>query len=187
MAKATAPRGMARGRVLDAAMTLFERHGIAGTSLQMIADEVGVTKAAVYFQFHTKDEIVAALLERPLAQLNAVLDKAEGCATREEQIDVTLRGLIDLVLENRLGTSLIQRDPSLRDILDAHGAMEKTMSRLLTIMIGANPEPRGRVALAVYGAGLLQVGTDARLADLDEDVVRVELLAAGRRILAHGK
>ena len=34
-----------------------------GTSLQMIADAMGVTKAAVYHQFHTKEEIVLAVAE----------------------------------------------------------------------------------------------------------------------------
>ena len=33
----------AQTRVVDAAVTLFSRHGVGGTSLQMIADEIGVT------------------------------------------------------------------------------------------------------------------------------------------------
>ena len=53
----------ARERVLHAARSLFSEYGVSGTSLQMIADHLGVTKAAVYHQFHTKDEIVLALLD----------------------------------------------------------------------------------------------------------------------------
>ncbi|WP_156763496.1 TetR/AcrR family transcriptional regulator, partial [Mycobacterium scrofulaceum] len=51
----------ARTRVLDAALDLFATHGVSGTSLQMIADAVGVTKAAVYHQFRTKEQIVIAV------------------------------------------------------------------------------------------------------------------------------
>ena len=41
-------------------------HGSGGTSLQMIADAIGVTKAAVYHQYRTKDEIILAAAEDEL-------------------------------------------------------------------------------------------------------------------------
>ena len=50
-------RSAAQTRILVAALDLFAEHGVSGTSLQMIADALGVTKAAVYHQFKTKDEI----------------------------------------------------------------------------------------------------------------------------------
>ena len=52
-----------RERVIDAAVELFAGTASAGTSLQMIADHLGVTKAAVYYQFHAKEDIVLAVLE----------------------------------------------------------------------------------------------------------------------------
>src|SRR4029077_1297459 len=60
-------RSSAQTRVLDAAMALFADHGVSGTSLQMIADAIGVTKAAVYRQFKAKEDIVIAATERELA------------------------------------------------------------------------------------------------------------------------
>jgi AcrR family transcriptional regulator len=51
----------AQTRIIDAALALFAERGIGGTSLQMIADAIGVTKAAVYHQYNTKDEIVVAV------------------------------------------------------------------------------------------------------------------------------
>ena len=68
----------ARTRVLDAALDLFAQHGVSGTSLQMIADAVGITKAAVYHQFRTKDNIVLAVTERELFRLAPALDEAEA-------------------------------------------------------------------------------------------------------------
>jgi hypothetical protein len=44
------PNTPAQTRVIEAALALFAEHGISGTSLQMIADAIGVTKAAVYHQ-----------------------------------------------------------------------------------------------------------------------------------------
>ncbi|MCK5753751.1 MAG: helix-turn-helix transcriptional regulator, partial [Mycobacterium sp.] len=42
------PAGHTRDRLTAAAVELFTRHSFAGTSLQMIADELGFTKAAIY-------------------------------------------------------------------------------------------------------------------------------------------
>ena len=67
MARPMGPRGQGRARVLNAALELFAEHGVSGTSLQMIADHLGVTKAAVYHQFNTKEEIVRAVARAELA------------------------------------------------------------------------------------------------------------------------
>ena len=40
------PRTAAQERIIAAALGLFARYGVGGTSLQMIADEIGVTKRA---------------------------------------------------------------------------------------------------------------------------------------------
>ena len=55
-------------RVLVVALDLFAEHGVHGTSLQMIADDIGVTKAAVYHQFKTKEAIVVGAVEIELGQ-----------------------------------------------------------------------------------------------------------------------
>src|ERR1041385_8027277 len=54
------PLSPARHRTVAVALELFARYGVGGTSLQMIADELGVTKAAGYHQFRTKDDVVVA-------------------------------------------------------------------------------------------------------------------------------
>jgi AcrR family transcriptional regulator len=57
-------RTAAQTRILSAALDLFADHGVSGTSLQMIADAVGVTKAAVYHKFKTKEEVVIAVVSQ---------------------------------------------------------------------------------------------------------------------------
>ena len=49
----------------------------------MIADEIGVTKAAVYHQYKTKDEIVLAAAESELGRLAAVVEAAETESSAE--------------------------------------------------------------------------------------------------------
>src|SRR5215207_741495 len=53
-----------RPQVLDAALTLFLRHGYDGTSMQAVADAAGVTKPVVYACFASKDELFRSLLAR---------------------------------------------------------------------------------------------------------------------------
>ncbi|HWS45775.1 MAG TPA: TetR family transcriptional regulator, partial [Acidimicrobiia bacterium] len=82
MAATSAPHSAAQARIVDAALDLFAEHGVGGTSLQMIADAIGVTKAAVYHQFKTKDEIVLAVAEAELARLASAIDAAEAEPSR---------------------------------------------------------------------------------------------------------
>src|SRR5262244_714137 len=71
-----------KARIVEAALRLFTEHGVSGTSLQMIADAIGVTKAAVYHQYNTKEEIVLAVAEVVLAGLEAAATAAEAERSR---------------------------------------------------------------------------------------------------------
>src|SRR5690242_36295 len=101
----------AQTRVIDAAVDLFAAHGVGGTSLQMIADALGVTKAAVYHQFRTKDEIVIAVVEADMAHLTEALDAAEAEADRPDAVNLLLARLIDLAVEHRHMVPMLQSDP----------------------------------------------------------------------------
>jgi AcrR family transcriptional regulator len=53
-----------RERILVVAEDLFYRNGFAGTTMDMICSELGVTKPYVYYYFHNKHEIVETLAWR---------------------------------------------------------------------------------------------------------------------------
>ena len=59
--------------MLDAARALFAERGFAATSLQDIADAMGVRKANVYYYFKTKAAILDALLDERITGLDALL------------------------------------------------------------------------------------------------------------------
>jgi AcrR family transcriptional regulator len=50
-----------RQRILDVALDLFTEQGYDGTSLRQIAEQLGVTKAALYYHFESKEDILMAL------------------------------------------------------------------------------------------------------------------------------
>jgi AcrR family transcriptional regulator len=77
-----------RTRIQEVALELFIEHGYEATSLREIAERLGVTKAALYYHFKTKEDIVASLVQDRTDALKALLDWAEaqppGPRLREE-------------------------------------------------------------------------------------------------------
>ena len=56
--------------VLDAALTLFARHGYGATSVRQIAEEAGVSVGAVYHHFPDKEAMFRALIDEYKAITN---------------------------------------------------------------------------------------------------------------------
>ena len=71
-----------RTRILDAAETLMERNGVAGTSLDQILEAAKTSKGAFFHHFDSKRELTAVLMERyveaDLGQLRAGLVAVDG-------------------------------------------------------------------------------------------------------------
>ena len=51
-------------RILEEALKLFSQSGYMGTSMNDIAAELGVTKAALYKHYKSKQEILESIVER---------------------------------------------------------------------------------------------------------------------------
>lgn len=64
MAHQTARPPAARDRILQVAADLFYREGIRAVGVDRVTAESGVAKATLYQQFRSKDELVAACLQR---------------------------------------------------------------------------------------------------------------------------
>ncbi|GII60726.1 TetR family transcriptional regulator [Sphaerisporangium krabiense] len=77
-----------RARIQEIALRLFTEQGYEGTSLREIAEELGVTKAALYYHFRTKDDIVASLSEDRHTEMENLIkwaqDRPRGPETRRE-------------------------------------------------------------------------------------------------------
>jgi TetR/AcrR family transcriptional regulator, transcriptional repressor for nem operon len=53
-----------RTQILDIAQDLIQRVGVNAMSYQDISEAVGIRKASIHYHFPTKDDLVAALLDR---------------------------------------------------------------------------------------------------------------------------
>jgi AcrR family transcriptional regulator len=69
--------GDTRERILTVANELFIEQGYEGTSLREIADRLDITKAALYYHFRSKDEILETLLEPFDTLLDELLRRLE--------------------------------------------------------------------------------------------------------------
>lgn len=61
----------ATGRILDAALVEFERHGLRRVALDDVARRAGVSRTTIYRRFANRDELVGAVIERENAALFA--------------------------------------------------------------------------------------------------------------------
>jgi len=184
MARPQAPRGQGRARVIDAALDQFALHGVNGTSLQMIADHLGVTKAAVYYQFHAKEEIVLAVVESAFDDMVRFLDVAEATPSPDEAAASALAGLVDLVVDHRRAVSTLFGDPEAGRVIESHARFQGLKERLSGLLLGPDPDVRRRVAVTLVGAGTAQAAMAPELADVPDETLRVELLHTGHTLLA---
>jgi AcrR family transcriptional regulator len=163
-------------RTVGVALELFAVHGVGGTSLQMIANALGVTKAAVYHQFQTKEAIAVAAIEVQLQPFEAALE----AAPRREEL---LEAVVDVLVANRRTAGILQSDPVLFRMLGEHPPSLHMFIRLFDILLGQNVDERGRVRASVLAAAFGAVAYPFVI-DIDEGTLRKELLATMRRILS---
>lgn len=177
-------RTAAQTRILDAALQLIAEHGVGGTSLQMIADAIGVTKAAVYHQFKTKEQIVIALTERELGSLEEALEAAEAQDHRTQAREALLARVIDVAVERRGAASTLQFDPVIVRLLAEHEPFQQFIQRLYGVLVDDSAED-ARVSAAVL-SGAIAVGVVSPLvADIDDDTLRAQLLRIIHRLFGN--
>ncbi|MFD0571588.1 TetR/AcrR family transcriptional regulator [Kitasatospora gansuensis] len=87
------------------ALTLFAEQGYEKTSLREIADRLGVTKAALYYHFKTKDDIVHGIVESMAAPIDEAIAWGEGRSWSPELRDELVR---------RFAAGMAERAPLLR-------------------------------------------------------------------------
>ena len=181
---AAASPSAAQTRIIEAALDLFAEHGISGTSLQMIANALGVTKAAVYHQYNTKDEIVLAVAQVVLARLEAAVTAAEGERSRQRAREVLVSAMIDVAVERRRMASVLQQDPVMLRFLDEHEPFRRVMVRVNRVLMGGASDTRARVQTATVAAAVAGAVIHPLVLDLDDESLRSLLLKQVRKLLS---
>ncbi|GAA0928095.1 helix-turn-helix domain-containing protein [Streptomyces thermoalcalitolerans] len=183
-------RGNTRQRILDVALELFAEQGYEKTSLREIAERLGVTKAALYYHFKTKEEILVSLFEsltRPMEELIEwgrrqphTLETKQEILRRYDQALAGAAPLFRFMQENqatlrelRIGDTFKNRMRGLKDIIvdpDANMVDQvRCVSALFTLHagmfilqdLGGDLEERRKAALEVAIDLVTQAHQDA--------------------------
>ena len=189
MQHATNPRERVRDTKTEihrAAVELFSSQGYEKTSLREIAEQVGITKASLYYHYSSKQELLRAIVGTFLDDISRVLDQVDQLPWSPETERELLGAYVDVVIAHRsTGPTL------LRDIAAVLAAFGDDLDRLIAQsrrfqlwLAGPDPSPadRLRAAAAVETVGAaISVELDLGVTDAE---IRAVLIDAATAILA---
>lgn len=172
--KRTLQAQQTRQAVLDTARRLFAERGYDATSLQEIADALGVRKANVYYYFRTKSALLEELLRALTAPLAQLLDEVAALPDPAARARRLAAGYAKVVVHAyrglgplNLGDPGLQREPAAARLIGALG------ERALRLLFGEAPTVDQRAAcwlILDLGPVLRRLDelSDAELADAVE-------------------
>jgi AcrR family transcriptional regulator len=170
------PHEDSRARVLQAALDLFAEQGFAATSTRELSERLGFTKAALYYHFRTKDDLLAALIQPVLDQLTTLITQTPVRASAAARRQV-LAAYVDLSMAHVDLLRVLTQDPSVarRPASATHAALEERMLQLLAghDAPDLSEQIRARAALAAVRGALLHTDPGGQ-----PEIVRATILAA---------
>jgi AcrR family transcriptional regulator len=180
--------GSTRERILDIGLDLFIEHGYDRTSIRDIAERLGTTKAALYYHFKSKADILLELhlrLHGLGEQLFNQLEALPDADARAQAWPRLLDELITAVDDNRELVQLHQRNQSAFEDLHSserhHAANDDIERQIRGLLSDPDLPPAARVRMAcsvgAVMAGLLSDG-------LVDDISHVEKVALVRATVA---
>lgn len=152
MSTTQSPRSDTRARIIAVALELFAEQGYEKTSLREIADRLGVTKAALYYHFKTKDDIVHGIIETMSAPIDEAIAWGEQQVWSPEVRDELVR---------RFAAGMTERAPLLRFFHENQPALRESpaglefkdrMFRMIRLVHGpgASFEDRLRASMSLF-------------------------------------
>jgi len=173
-----------RTRILDIARELFTTQGYGSTSIAQIAERLGTSKAALYYHFKSKEEILDALLAQPIAELTELTERAAADEPGKHAEEV-LAAMLDFMAGPCSCLAAFEKDPSVLHAWAQRHNLKEKEETLITSLVGPKPNAmkkiRARAALAVVKQGA-SAAVEASNGDLSK-AERAEILAAAVRAL----
>jgi len=133
----TSPPSQTRQRIQEVARELFVAKGVASTSLQDIADRLGITKPALYYHFASREELVRSIVAPLIDDGERFI--AEREASRDNDARTLLEGYFDFHYHHRAELVMLVTELS---TLAELGLIDKVLAwrdRLGKLVFGARP------------------------------------------------
>ncbi|WP_377271698.1 TetR/AcrR family transcriptional regulator [Peterkaempfera sp. SMS 1(5)a] len=157
-----------KAEIREVALELFTERGYEATSLREIAERLGVTKAALYYHFPSKEDIVRSLFAEHLVALDELVSWARAQPPGPQLRDQVIDRMIDLASERHL--PVVRFAFANQHLLkDLHPGRENVLERLDALFgtltaPGASIEEALRIRMALLSVNLAFVaaqGLDA--------------------------
>jgi AcrR family transcriptional regulator len=169
-----------RQNILDVALTLFGQQGYDATSLQDIADKIGLTKAAVYYHFRSKVTILQALSEPVYEAISQATRQAAALSSHRQRVQALTDSFIDVLMQHRTMMSVLANDPIMHGQLKAVSTMDDLLAESLRLLYGDHPTVDQR--LAIYIASGFS-GAVSIMPQVPDEELRPALARAMKRLL----
>lgn len=170
-----------RDRIREVALELFVRKGFSHTTLQDIADELGLTRAALYYHYRSKDHLIASLIQPAKDGIDAFLAQTERTAPPPREL---LEGFFDLNYRHRQILLALIRDPTGLGSVDAEGWVTDLAAHAQRLLAGDDPTPDRRIRAVVAINGLSRCATV--LTDIPPNELRERSVDLALTIVAGG-
>ncbi len=96
--------------VLRVAVDVFNRHGYDATSMGILAENLGISKSAIYHHVPSKGELLKRALDVALDGLEAILVQPEATSgAADAQLEFVLRGTVAVLIERLPFVTLLLR------------------------------------------------------------------------------
>jgi len=130
-----------RSRLRELALQLFAEQGYEQTSLREIAERLGVTKAALYYYYKSKEDIVRDLVEDYMAQIDQLIawgkDQPRSAETRAEIV----RRYLDIIVNGTAVFRLLHQNQAAVSSLAAAKERGELFRERIDALIGLLTEP----------------------------------------------
>jgi AcrR family transcriptional regulator len=139
-----------REEIREVALELFARQGVEQTSLREIAERLDITKAALYYHFRSKDELLVELVRPMVTDLEEFLLAASNTGPGEAR--ALLEHYLDLCYRHRLLFQGLLRDLAALARLDVLATLIQKRTEVDRALVGSDaPADRVRAVIAFGG------------------------------------
>jgi AcrR family transcriptional regulator len=129
-----------RARTVAAAVDLFYENGYENTTLETIAQSLGVTKPFIYAHFRSKVELLAEICSRGIATSQEAMESVLHLdMTPTQKLDLLSERFVTAVLESRKHIAIFSREEKnlMPADFDRINAMRRDFDHNLTALVRA--------------------------------------------------
>ncbi len=164
-----------RERILEVALELFTEQGYDATSLREIAERLGVTKAALYYHFPSKDAIARELLGQLFATLWGAFDSL--LSSPPDKWPVAFEQLVVEAVEHRkLVAMMVRNRATLEKVLTEANTVQDQVERIRRTLDEPSADFADVVRVTIAFGGMLDclwAFPDAPAAELRDAILPV--------------